>query len=372
MSFTLMHLADIHLGAPFPGLGDKAEQRKEDLLDTFGRALETASVPDLRVDLVIIAGDLFDSLHPDRELVANVKRQVSELGRNGIPVLIVPGTHDSACNPDSVFRKESFPGATVVLHSTVDRPLRFVSSDGTPAWVYVELAENDRKPFADFRPNQEEGVHIGVLHGSVIEREGLSMRDADNPVTLDDLHKTSLDYIALGHYHNFRDYGVSHPTVVYPGTLEGRKFGENGERYLVTVEFDGGEGKVSQTFFNRRSYEEREINLSNFPELSEEGLAQLISEKASSEILLRCTLTGGTSFKIDAESLTDRIKDSFFHVEIVDDTHRFTWEDIEAMGREPGVRGLFVRKMRERIEKVSEDEKKSLVAALNLGLERMS
>ena len=54
----ILHTADIHLGAKFSGLGNKGASQREQLRATFKNVIATAI--NERVNIVLIAGDLFD------------------------------------------------------------------------------------------------------------------------------------------------------------------------------------------------------------------------------------------------------------------------------------------------------------------------
>jgi exonuclease SbcD len=55
----ILHTADIHLGAKFSGLGSKGDSQREQLRATFKNVIATAI--NERVNIVLIAGDLFDA-----------------------------------------------------------------------------------------------------------------------------------------------------------------------------------------------------------------------------------------------------------------------------------------------------------------------
>src|SRR5439155_25331591 len=95
MSVRILHLADLHLGAAFPSMGERAQERTRDLLNAFLRAIEFASSPKHPVDLVAIAGDLFDTHDPDEGLVFQVESSFERLSKAKVPVFLVPGTHDA-------------------------------------------------------------------------------------------------------------------------------------------------------------------------------------------------------------------------------------------------------------------------------------
>ena len=88
----LLHMADVHLGARHHDLGQAAAEQRERQFDAFQRALDLAL--EERVDVVLVAGDLFDNNQQPRR---SVERAAAELGRiaaAGGRVVLIPGTHD--------------------------------------------------------------------------------------------------------------------------------------------------------------------------------------------------------------------------------------------------------------------------------------
>ena len=79
MSIRLLHLADLHLGASFPSLGERGEERARDFLSAFLRAVEYAAGEARPVEFVVIAGDLFDTHDPEEGLVAQVEAAFERL-----------------------------------------------------------------------------------------------------------------------------------------------------------------------------------------------------------------------------------------------------------------------------------------------------
>lgn len=63
----ILHTGDIHLDSPFAGLSpDAARQRRSDLRAAFSDMIAFARQQ--AVDLVLIAGDLFDKIYVTRDL----------------------------------------------------------------------------------------------------------------------------------------------------------------------------------------------------------------------------------------------------------------------------------------------------------------
>ena len=87
----LLHTSDLHLGR----LGDNACRCLESVIDL---AIERG------VDLIIVAGDLFDRGNVDDATVGFV---VEQLGRPEVPVVILPGNHDCLL-PGTVLTRPEF------------------------------------------------------------------------------------------------------------------------------------------------------------------------------------------------------------------------------------------------------------------------
>ena len=77
MPLKVLHTADLHLGTHFPSLGNYGPEREKDFLTTFSSIIKLSL--DQKVDLVLIAGDLFDSPHPSLNLFGTVKAELEKL-----------------------------------------------------------------------------------------------------------------------------------------------------------------------------------------------------------------------------------------------------------------------------------------------------
>jgi exonuclease SbcD len=85
----LLHTADWHVGKAVRGRSRAAEHN--DVLDEIAAVADQASA-----DVVIVAGDLFDTAAPSAESERIVYRALVRLARGGRPVVVVGGNHDSA------------------------------------------------------------------------------------------------------------------------------------------------------------------------------------------------------------------------------------------------------------------------------------
>ena len=84
-----IHCADFHLGSPMSGIGEYANVRRDELLNSFGAVVDLCI--DEEAQLLLIAGDLFDRPSVSDEVCRYVENQLSRLS---IPVFISLGNHD--------------------------------------------------------------------------------------------------------------------------------------------------------------------------------------------------------------------------------------------------------------------------------------
>ena len=371
MSVRILHLADLHLGASFPTMGERGVERSRDLLSAFLRAVEFASGEARPVDLVVVAGDLFDTHDPDAALVYQVEAAVEKLHRAGVPVFLVPGTHDAHSYRRSVYRRMRLPEGSQLFVQPVLTPGPRLAIRGESVQVYGIAYDPavSQRPLADFRPVGEADYHVGILHAALQDSPTWKIRPSDLPITRTEIAASGLHYLALGHYHNFAEVREGGSVAVYPGTLEGRKFGENGPRYLVTATLSRESVSIERTPWNTRSLTETDIDLLAAEIQDETQLEERLAAFAGDRELVRVRLTGPAHFVFDAERLAARLGPKFFHLELDDRSYVVNQALLERFRDEATVRGIFVRRMLERVDRASTArERETATLALRIGL----
>jgi len=202
MQRRVLHTSDLHLVAP----GDSACQSLEALVNL---AIE------FKVDLVIIAGDLFDRNRVNETLVSFV---VEQLQRLPAYVVILPGNHD-CLTPDSVFGREDLwqNCANVRVFKEPCGEIIDLPDIGVLLWGKSHNSyEHDVQPMAGIPQPQGNGRwHIAVAHGYYV--------DVDTPlfpsyhITQEEIVTSGWDYIALGHLPTFNCV-CSEPVAYYSGS----------------------------------------------------------------------------------------------------------------------------------------------------------
>ena len=237
-----LHIADPHIDSPIRSLQrlDGAGEHAADTLtrDAFAAAIDLAI--EEKVDLVVIAGDLFDGDWKHAGTWQWTRGQFERLIEHGIPAALVRGNHDAASElqtalpwPDGVheFRDDgahtiAFEEAGFAVHGH--------------SYARRETTENLAKNY----PAAVKGLfNIGLLHTAF---EGESAHANYAPASPDDLLARGYGYWALGHVHkptamtDASKYGVP---ILFAGNPQGRDVGEAGPRGVVLVDVANGEAK---------------------------------------------------------------------------------------------------------------------------------
>ncbi len=368
MSIKVLHLADLHLGAPLRWLGDRAHDRREDLKADLVRAIDTAIE---RVDLVMFAGDTFDSHRPADELVEFFRKQIARLDEAGIPAVLVPGNHDAYYYPDSVWRVHKFPGVSLITPPNISEPMT-LDIKGTQVHLYGMTYQPtlSNGPFDNFKRTDDPGVHIAVIHGSLMHSKQWGVHSRDCPLDPQKLGSTGMDYIALGHFHRFSETNAQGISVVYPGTLEGVTMQETGDRYLVMVTFDDGGVQVEKEIFQSRTIYDLELDVTGWEESNTEQVtSQMLKMITSPDDIYQITIRGSAGGTIDFATVQAGALEKCFFLRLIDDTVLLEGETIDRIAQEPTVRGGFVRAVRERKQKDWELDDRVAEMALRYGLE---
>ena len=371
MSVRILHLADLHLGAAFPSMGERGPERSRDFLGAFLRAVEFAAGPDRPVDMVAIAGDLFDTHDPDEGLVFQVESAIERLAKSGVPVFLVPGTHDAYSYRRSIYRRLRVPeGSHVFANPTLEPGLKLkVRGEVVIVHGLAYDPSAASRPLRDFKPREGAGIQIGILHAALEDNPAWRIRPSDLPIGRAEIAASGLHYLALGHYHNYAEIREAGSVAVYPGTLEGRKFGENGPRFLVVATVGRDRVSIERTPWNARTLSEVGVDFVASEIHDERRLLDRLAAFAGEREIVRARLEGATEFAFEAERIRARILDQFFHLEIDDQTYLVDTALLGQFRDEATIRGAFVRGMLERLSKAKAPaERETAALALRIGL----
>ncbi|MGB4515955.1 MAG: DNA repair exonuclease [Bacillota bacterium] len=380
-----LHLADLHLGwSPqdndFPK--DKCRLRQEERNSVLTQAVDFAKDPQNGIDLVIIAGDLFETHTPEPALIEHVLSKLRQLDNAGIPVITVPGNHDEITYHNSVYRQygtgRTWPG--VLVQTPMPELVFRHEIKGVPVFIYslaytgglTKVNELNEFPRLD-----EPGLHIGVFHGSL---DWSGAGDRSLPLSSERLVQAGegrgYDYLALGHIHKYQEMRAGKTVSVYPGLIDSKGFSDPGVGYMTIAQFEceGDPGGNSGFRVNLRranvpvrEHAVVEIDISAKPDLQE--IASECRSKAGPDAMVKVILSGVPSFSVDLERLRAALGEHFFWVEVEDESSFLESSDIARFEKEPTIRGCFTRRMLEKLKNsTSDQEREVIMIALRKGL----
>jgi exonuclease SbcD len=336
----LMHIADVHLGYPFPGMPNSlARLRQDELKQAFARALAEAAARDVRA--LVIAGDLFHQETVDRETVRFAAERLGEL--RGVQVLIAPGQADPLTGY-SVYRVQVWPDNVHIFGPAweqVDLPGQGVTfwGRGTSSAPW----QPPTQPVAD-----PERLNIRVAAGDLDGAAGTGFQ----PLSGRELLRLGFDYFALGGRHQAMPLETAgRVRGAYPGSPEPLDLAETGQHGAMVVKLAKVDSRVDFVALGRREQLAREVDCTGAQNI-QDVLAQMLrvdDPVSRRQNCYRLTLTGvvDPGLTIAVQPLRERLAGEFFWLDIVDRTVPDL--DLSRLGQEKTARGLFVQAMQQRL-----------------------
>lgn len=321
-------MADVHLGARHDDLGAAAAAQRERQFAAFQRAVELAVAQ--RVDVVLICGDLFDSNAQPRRSVERAAAQLGTLVDRHIPVVIIPGTHD-CYDASSIYRVFDLPqmagaepGSNAVTVLTDSRPnVDFPELDLTVRGFVFPTKRAPASPLADFKARGAKGTltwQVGMIHGSM-PIPGKFEQD-DVLFTEEEVARSGLDYLALGHWHSVRKGKAGQTTWAYAGAPEPVALDQDGAGQVLIVDLERRDSRVSVTIearqVGRTKFEKVEIDAATVG--SQADIEKALRQKADPDTVLDVRLLGVRADALDLhiDELERQLQDAFLRLRIRD------------------------------------------------------
>lgn len=232
----IAHTADSHVGFsayrrvdPETGMN----QREMDVYRAFVRMVD--SVISKRPDLLIHAGDLFDSVRPSNRALSVVMEQLLRLSGEGIPVVLIAGNHSTPRlrETGSVFRLFEHIEGVHPVYTPGGHRLEFGDL------LVTAFPHQDREDMVPALQGWRRGKHrfeVGVLHAGIQGLARYSMGEANELNLPSSLLNLDMDYVALGHFHDMEQITAN---ACYSGSLERMSFSEAGrEKGYIMIDLE--------------------------------------------------------------------------------------------------------------------------------------
>ncbi|HEY9060002.1 MAG TPA: DNA repair exonuclease [Pseudobacteroides sp.] len=367
-----LHCSDIHLDMTFTTLGadtKRSSDRRQDLKEVVSCIVGLAK--NEKVHMILICGDLYEHAYIRRSTI----NYVNELFKSipDIKVIMIPGNHDPYAS-NSFYQNYSWADNVYILSPQNS----FFCFKDINACVFGMGFENSNRiepaiPQISINP---EYFNILMLHGTVDMNFGKTVL---NPVSSSSLAGSGMDYIALGHFHKKTSDIGGHGRVFNPGSPEPLGFDEEGEHgvFLCTLYMDayGNRKRLEYEFVrtSKRQYYNLELDISGFN--TDEQILEALKEQINNvplTSLINICLKGFTEndFNPNIRYIEECLNERIFYIKLADATSPSY--NVGEISHEPGLRGLFVRKMLKKIEEEKDDEVRArLKKSLDLGLKAL-
>lgn len=264
----ILHTSDLHLGR---SLGPVS------LHDTQAAFVDwlLATIDANSVELLVVAGDIFDRSIAPNESVTLWRRVLQETARRGVAVVAIAGNHDGA---DRVAAHDGLTDAMRIYvrggYERAGEVLRLEFSDGPLDLVAVPFLDPHAAPpewKAAFTEREVPRTHESVLR-EALDRARALLSDGNSPRSLAVAHAfvagsvvsdserqlsvggtdrvgaevfDGFSYVALGHLHTPQIIGGA-DTIRYSGTPLPYSFSETAPKSVVIIDM-GPDGSCSVT-----------------------------------------------------------------------------------------------------------------------------
>ena len=251
-----IHTSDWHIGRQFHNVSLLDDQRY--VLDQL-----VAYIQQEQVDALVIAGDIYDRSVPPATAVELLDDLLNKICLDmQVPVILIPGNHDSAQRLGFGSRQLSQAGLHILSDVTkITEPVVIQHKDGDVAFYGVPYndPETVRNLFSEPVSTYDQ-AHTYLVEKILANKtsnvsnvlishcfmDGAEASDSERPLSIGGSDRVSyqpcipFDYVALGHLHSPQYKGCEH--IRYSGSILKYSFSEQHQKkgvYLVELDASG-------------------------------------------------------------------------------------------------------------------------------------
>ena len=228
----ILHVADTHLGysAYRKATEEGINQREIDIYNAFKQFIDYAVI--IKPDLIIHAGDLFDSVRPNNRAITFALKQLIRLSKNNIPIVIIAGNHEHPKLKETGHIFSIFDHIENVhpVYNSVYEVIKFHIKDLILAIHAIPQCNNKSDynlEIKKLKPEKESDYNIFTTHGSVTGVKDYYMNEFNELIIPTKILNNKFDYIALGHFHRFSKLSEN---TYYSGSTEPLTFADAGDK----------------------------------------------------------------------------------------------------------------------------------------------
>lgn len=280
----IVHTADWHLGRILNGKQLLDDQKH--VLTQFIKHMEKE-----RPDIIVIAGDLYDTSYPSKETMSILETTIAELNiRLHIPIIMISGNHDGKERLN--YGSSWFAHNHLYIRTKLDDIHKPIEIDGVQFFTlpFVTVSE-----VQNFFKNKEITTHqqalnrcleymssnidenkINILIGHLTIKGGKTS-ESERPLTIGTVESVEKDsfkqfeYVMLGHLHH--PFSINDKYVKYSGSLLQYSFSEvNQAKGYRIVEFNE-ERNIKDVFVPLKPLRELEVIEGEYDDVIQERIS---------------------------------------------------------------------------------------------------
>lgn len=233
---------DSHIGAVF-GLGGLNGNGGNTRVDDYEKTLNYIAdyCIENNADVFVQTGDAFDKRTPSAEHLEIMNKVLKKLSSHNIFSVVIMGNHDyKKIGEDFISSITSLSARELPNVRTVLKPEIISLSNGKDHLNLLLMPYRDRKLYGGGSTKEDsllyekevgnllelkkEGPTVAVGHNFFYEG---SYNDYGGAEVLPRIESfKGCDFVAMGHYHNFKILKKSEPTAIYTGSMERINFGD--------------------------------------------------------------------------------------------------------------------------------------------------
>ncbi len=348
-----VHIADLHLDSVYVNLSDKTnlgEQRRIEQKKILRKMVDY--IKENNIELLFIAGDLYEHKYIRKSTIEYLNNLFCEIPDTRI--YISPGNHDPYL-VDSYYNTFNWSENVKIFTGKYER----IQLEDIDIYGYgfedfycmnssIEMLEIVNK----------EKVNIFVTHADITG--GYVGENLYNPIPLKVLQNKEFDYVALGHIHKGNDYG----NICYSGSMLAHGFDELGTHGMLVGEIIDKEVYIEKIVLDEKEFKEIKIDMSEISYF-EDLILKINQIHIEKNQYIKIILQGNRNFKIDIYKILKLIESERI-IKIKDETKLTI--DLLKLAKEPTLKGIFVKKM---LNKLTDDVEKNMKIqkAIEIGLE---
>jgi DNA repair exonuclease SbcCD nuclease subunit len=237
----ILHMADTHLGySAYRKLTeDGMNQREIDIYNSFKQCIDYAVKS--KPDLILHAGDLFDSVRPTNRAITVALEQVIRLSNEKIPFVVISGNHETPKLKETgnIFKIFEHLDHIYPIYDNKYETIPF-EIKGKKIIIHAVPHCQKKEGFIDnlkkITPDSSADFNVFIAHGAVTGIKEFKMNEFNELFIPTEALSKDFDYIALGHYHNYTKIVEN---AFYSGSSERLTFAEaDGKKGCIEIELE--------------------------------------------------------------------------------------------------------------------------------------